>query len=438
MTKSELSIVFFDDSLADDFYPLNLSHCAGELRCGALTLFEKWSRRIAHSELSYLTKPYLAPTVSKKLNCKANSIGNSKDQQYLFVNPRFLPDDTVAARIADLDGEGAFYSGDELVAVKVGPSSKLLSALKHLMDADFDLTAAADEIAKRAVQLKRADVEATSDMVLWALVKRNSEQFAVDFEHLRPQLDFKRMFEFAEIDDDALIYNLKDVYIAKGTRVDGQVVLDARGGPIYIGENVTIAAHTRVEGPAYIGDYCQLVGGRIREGCSFGPHCRVGGEVEESVFLGYSNKYHDGFMGHAYVGEWVNFGAMTTNSDLKNNYGSIKVELPSGVLDTGLSKVGSLVGDHTKTGIGTLLTTGMVLGFSVNLFGGGLAGGKHLPSFVWGGADGFTEYDPAKAQATAKVVMERRERKFGQGERKLFSHVFRGTEAERKRFLAGN
>ena len=129
---------------------------------------------------------------------------------------------------------------------------------------------------------------------------------------------------------------------------------------------------------------------------------------------------------------------MTTNSDLKSNYGNIKVELPSGLIDTGLTKVGSLVGDHTKTGIGTLLTTGMVLGFSVNLFGGGLAEGRHLPSFVWGGKDSFVEYEKARSRATAEIVMGRRDQEFGSREKALFDYLFGTTETDRKRFLSSS
>jgi UDP-N-acetylglucosamine diphosphorylase/glucosamine-1-phosphate N-acetyltransferase len=437
MPQAKLTLVFFDDSHADNFYPLSLSHCTGELRCGALTLTEKWSKRISHSGLSYLTRPHLASLVSKRLDCKSNEVNTSAKTNLLFINPRFLPNSAVAGKLVNLDGEGAFYTGDELVAVKVGSPNKLLSELKRLLKSDFKPSEAAGSLAEHAKKLHRTDIKVTGVKYLWDLVMLNGKQISEDFQFLRPQLDFKKMFELSEVDDDALIYNLEDVYISPGARLDGQVVLDARGGPIYLGESARIAAHTRVEGPAYIGDGCQLVGGRIRDGCSFGPNCRVGGEVEESIFLGYDNKYHDGFIGHAYVGEWVNFGAMTTNSDLKNNYANIKVELPSGLIDTGLNKVGSLVGDHTKTGIGTLLTTGMVLGFSVNLFGGGLAGGRHLPSFVWGGKDGFVEYQKAKALATAKVVMGRRDQHFGKEDGTLFDYLFATTEADRKPFLTG-
>ena len=141
------------------------------------------------------------------------------------------------------------------------------------------------------------------------------------------------------------------------------VVIDAEHGPVYIDEGAEIHPFTRIEGPCYVGKKSILLGAKCREGNSIGPMCRVGGEVEESIIHGYSNKYHDGFLGHAYVGEWVNLGALTTNSDLKNDYSSVSVMLDGHTpIDTGSTKVGSLIGDHTKTSIGTLLNTGAYVG----------------------------------------------------------------------------
>ena len=164
--------------------------------------------------------------------------------------------------------------------------------------------------------------------------------------------------------DHAAVWGSKDqVYVAPTAEVQPFVCIDTTGGPVTIDEGAVINPQTRIEGPAYIGPKSMIVGGKIREGCSFGPVCRVGGEVEESIIHGYSNKYHDGFLGHAYVGEWVNLGALTTNSDLKNDYGSVSVTLDGrNPINTGSTKVGSLIGDHTKTSIGTLFNTGSYVG----------------------------------------------------------------------------
>jgi len=156
----------------------------------------------------------------------------------------------------------------------------------------------------------------------------------------------------------ALRGSRKDVYVARGAKIHPMVVIDAANGPVYLDEDVEVHPFTRIEGPCFVGKKSILLGTKCREGNSIGPWCRVGGEVEESIIQGYSNKYHDGFLGHAYVGEWVNLGALTTNSDLKNDYGDVEVILPGRrPINTQSTKVGSLIGDHTKTSIGTLLNT---------------------------------------------------------------------------------
>jgi UDP-N-acetylglucosamine diphosphorylase/glucosamine-1-phosphate N-acetyltransferase len=175
------------------------------------------------------------------------------------------------------------------------------------------------------------------------------------------------------------------------------------------------------------------VGGKIREGTGIGPVCRIGGELEKSIFLGYSNKYHEGFLGHSYVGEWVNLGALTTNSDLKNNYGSIKVMVDGSLIDTGLAKVGAFLGDHVKTGIGTLLNTGISIGFSSNLFGGGMINQRQIPAFFWGSTETEEEYKLDKAIQTAQAVMKRRKTELSQEEADLFKKIFQLTEKEREK-----
>jgi UDP-N-acetylglucosamine diphosphorylase/glucosamine-1-phosphate N-acetyltransferase len=176
-----------------------------------------------------------------------------------------------------------------------------------------------------------------------------------------------------------------------------------------------------------------LVGGRIRSGCSFGPVCRIGGEVEQSIFLGHDNKYHDGFLGHAYVGQWVNLGALTTNSDLKNNYGTVRVEVGGQEIDTGLLKVGSFIGDHVRTGIGTLLNTGISVGFCSNLFGGGMFAQKSIPPFSWGTVGKIDEYQVDQALLTAEQVQRRREVAFSPAQKRLFLELFELSRSVKRR-----
>ncbi len=423
-------IFFFEDEQVDDFYPLSLSHTPAELLCGILSLGDKWTARIEHDEFRLLSRKYLASALGESLHRQVNDTNATGFDEAVFINPRFFPDEKLIDDILESGNNCAVMVSGTLALLRLGIQDDTYRALERgLLECRRDSLYGAILAAAATVETIESNLK--SVRYLWDIVHHNGEEIVRDFELLIPELNLSDIFSDSEVDDDCLIYNVDDVYMGKGCRIDGQVVIDARGGPVYFGEKVIVAPHTRIEGPCYVGDNCQLVGGKIRAGCSFGPFCRVGGEVEESIFHGYSNKYHDGFIGHAYVGEWVNFGAMTTNSDLKNNYGEIKVELPSGLISTGLNKVGSFVGDHAKTGIGTLLTTGMVIGHSVNIFGGGLAGGRYIPSFQWGGKDGFVEYDVNKAIATAKIVMSRRGREMTNADAELIRYISQATAVHR-------
>jgi UDP-N-acetylglucosamine diphosphorylase/glucosamine-1-phosphate N-acetyltransferase len=186
--------------------------------------------------------------------------------------------------------------------------------------------------------------------------------------------------------------------------VEPFVVFDVSAGPIWLEQGVTIRAFTRLAGPAWVGRSTTLLGGSISS-VSIGPHCKVRGDVEASVILGYSNKAHDGFLGHACLGRWVNLGALTTNSDLKNNYGTVRIWTPDGATDTGEKKIGCLLGDHVKTAIGTMLGTGTVVGAGANVFGPGRPPTLVAP-FTWGDAD--HAWDIERFLATAGIAMERR------------------------------
>ena len=204
----------------------------------------------------------------------------------------------------------------------------------------------------------------------------------------------------------ALIGDRRDIYVATDAQVHKQVTLDVTDGPIYIDKGAEIRPFTSIIGPSYIGPGTIVERAKIIKS-SIGPLCRIGGEVEASIFQGYSNKYHEGFIGHAFVGEWVNLGAMTTNSDLKNNYGSVRIILGKEAVDTGMMKLGCFIGDHTKTGIGTLIPTGAVIGSFVNFFGGGTMP-QFVRSFRWLTRERQEDYNLEKAIATAKIVMKRR------------------------------
>lgn len=197
-----------------------------------------------------------------------------------------------------------------------------------------------------------------------------------------------------------------DVKILGGAVIEPPVVLDVRSGPIVIDRRAVIRPFSHVVGPCYIGSGSVLERTHVT-GSSFGPECRIGGEVEASIFQGFANKHHEGFIGHSYIGEWVNLGALTTNSDLKNNYGPVRLIRDGRECDTGMTKLGAFIGDHVKLGIGTLIPTGAVIGAFVNIFGGGMIP-RNVASFRWIGPGVNEPYDVTRALATAAAVMERR------------------------------
>lgn len=263
----------------------------------------------------------------------------------------------------------------------------------------------------------------------WDLVEHNAEEIERDFQDAQRGGVSNR--QLATL---ALVGPSNRLQLHETARIDPYTVFDVTNGPIVVGPGVWIQSFTRVEGPCFIGANSQLFRANLRGSVSIGPACRIGGEVESSIIHGYSNKYHEGFLGHAYIGEWVNLGAITSNSDLRNDYGEVMVPLQGDPIPTGKAKVGCFVGDHTRTGMGTMLNTGTSIGAMCNVLPAGPFAPKHIPSFtaVMHGkvAPGF----PLEAMfETARIVMSRRGRVFDDIEERLYRSLFEQTRLERER-----
>jgi UDP-N-acetylglucosamine diphosphorylase/glucosamine-1-phosphate N-acetyltransferase len=239
----------------------------------------------------------------------------------------------------------------------------------------------------------------------WNLIEFNEPELVRELRvtHDAPDSGVKRQ-ALGVMPRFLVVGNPRNLSIARSAQIDPGVVLDLRLGRILIDEHARVRARSVVAGPCYIGKSTVIDAALIRPGCSFGPDCRIGGEVEASIFLGHANKHHEGFIGHAVVGEWVNLGALTANSDLRNDYGEVKVTLNGRAHNTLLRKFGCVIGDHAKTAIGSLLNTGAVLGIFANWFEPGLSP-KLVPDFARGSA----RREPLEASlATARIVMSRR------------------------------
>ena len=416
------TLCIFEDRKVENFYPLTLTRAVYDLRCGISTLGEKISK-ISGKNVNLLCREYLSAITSQKNKANGvNNLGGLKGKDTLFVNGRVLLLNKEEIPEIPLDGEeeigiheeGIVYARlnrDTLGKLPISSAEKIEETLIQ---------------AKQMVKVKEVKVNLLE--YPWDLIRLNGDAIRSDFE-IRGKSGIE-----GEIQEGAYLVNPSQIYIGKGTKVEAGVVLNAEEGPIYIGENVKICPPTIIDGPSYIGSGTVIDGAKVREGCSIGPVCRIAGEIEESIFYAYSNKHHDGFIGHSYIGEWVNLGALTTTSDLKNTYGTIKVPIRGTLIDSKDIKVGSFIGDYTKTGIGTLLNTGCVIGVACNIFGGGITP-KFVPSFSWGGEKGWVENKLDKVIEVAKLVMGRRDVTQTQADRDLLKKVYELTKKERKDFF---
>lgn len=410
------ALCIFEDGKVENFYPLTLTRPVYDLRCGISTLWEKINR-ISEENLHLLSRKHLSQALSQRIKtARVNQLENLRDSDVLFVNGRLLFLDEEIA----LEGDEKIASqGQDIVYGRLNKDTLEKLSLGSVETIE-------DTLAQAKQMVKVEEVEANLLEYPWDLVRLNGEAIKADFRLTR-----KSGIE-GKVAEGAYLIEPDQIYLAKGAEVDPGVVLNAEEGPIYIEEEVKVRPPTVIDGPCYIGKGTIVDGAKIRKGCSIGPVCRIAGEIEESIFYAYSNKHHDGFIGHAYVGEWVNIGALTTNSDLKNTYGTIKVPLQGKLIDTGDIKVGSFIGDHTKTGIGTLLSTGCVIGVACNIFGGGMTP-KFIPSFSWGGEKGFVENNLDKVIEVARLVMERRGVKQTEADRDLLKRVYELTADERRK-----
>ncbi len=415
------TICLFEDPKYTNLLPLVYTRPVYDLRCGILTLREKIRRLYTKADMALLCRPYLADVVRQQNpDMQVNEVHAS---QCLFMNGRVLADRSLAKKIP-LKGDDAVYlsgdtaAGDTVVAVRVNGTHA--GGLPH----DFSEVSLAEHFS----ELRSVHVDVNLVEYPWDLVNSNGAQIVSDVELFVKKSGISRK---TKIYPGVHIINKKNVHIGSGTIVKPGVVLDAENGPIVIGDRVKIFPNAVIEGPAFIGSDSMIkIGAKIYENTSIGNVCKVGGEVEACVIHSYANKQHDGFLGHSYLGMWCNLGADTNNSDLKNNYGSVKLVINGKEVDSGSQFVGLTMGDHSKSGINTMFNTGTVVGVSSNVFGGDFPP-KYIPSFAWGGAVEMESYDVEKALDVARRVMARRKVVMTEADEKLLRKIFDLTAHER-------
>lgn len=413
-----MRLILYDgpDETRAKFNPLVLGRPVWELRCGMSTLAEKLIAKVGATDVACFMPDYMAESYRAKTSMKVNDPATLTGDDLLVVNAR------VKAEGFDVAPTGASE-------VATGPDGDVLYA-RIAKDDLGKLTADSPEALLASCKEKLPGVSCALETwnYTWDLVLANPDQITADFAAAG-----RSGIEGTVEQPNAIRGSKKDVYVAPGALVHPMVVIDAENGPVYLDEDVEVHPFSRIEGPCFVGKKSILLGAKCREGNSIGPVCRIGGEVEESIIHGHSNKYHDGFLGHAYVGEWVNLGALTTNSDLKNDYSNVSVIMDGrNPIDTGSTKVGSLIGDHTKTSVGVLLNTGAYVGAMGLIMSTGAPLPKFIPSFAWF-IDGIVTkgFGKRKLYETAKVAMSRRKQQWTPAEEAMWDAVFEMTAPQR-------
>ncbi len=413
-----MKICIFEDEKFDNLYPLTLTRPVFELRCGYISLAERITRNFAGTDIYFYLREYLVPTFKKRTG--ANIIDGNKLQSddFLFINGRCL----MNKGELELDGpEELGVSGEDIVYAR----ARQQTIRECLADTPEGFANNLD------AKLPKKNVEATLITYPWDLISNNPDAMEADFDFCG------KKGILGEFSEHSVVYggSEDDVYVSTSATIQPLVVLDVTHGPIFIDDEAVVFPHTRIEGPAYIGKDTRIVGGKIREGTSIGPVCRVGGEVEEAIIHGYSNKYHDGFLGHAYVGEWVNLGALTTNSDLKNDYSTVDVFVKGKLMDSDDTKVGCFIGDHTKTGLGALFNTGTVVGVMSNILPAGVLLPKLIPSFCIFHEGRVLRGRMRDLLTTAKTAMGRRDVELTEADIQLFEYLYDLTKEERDEWI---
>jgi len=391
------ALYFYDDARARQFEPFALTRPASELRAGTSLIRRRWERATSLDSAGFISSPHLAhfeegnapPAVPPKTEIPAGSV---------IVNSRcVIPLGLELDRFDLLMCEGA------ACAVRLARSVPVA----QFADGSVDIGSIQTSLGGRKIQGRWMNE-------VWDYVATLTEQLMEDIPLRAKAMPATAKFSATTVGEHG-------VFVEEGAEIGPQVVLDASGGPILIRRGAVIAPFTHLIGPIAVGRSSQIMGDRVGTS-SIGDHCKVRGEFSNSIVLGHSNKGHAGFVGHSYLGRWVNLGALTATSNLKNTYGPIQIWTPSGVRGTGQQFLGTIFGDHAKTGIGTMLSTGTVIGAGANLFGSNTPP-KVVPPFAWGDGEPYDTYDVTKFLTVAERVMLRRHVELGDNTRKQLSEA---------------
>lgn len=390
-----MNYILYDGSVRNNLLPFTFTRPVADIRIGILTIREKWEKYLGTTTTT-VTEEYLSekfPMVEMAEN--------------VMINASFCPNEVLVEMIQFLQPNQAIVQNDEIIAFYTTDKQE------EVVFEEYDLL----EIEEDCLQVEHT----------WDIFQKNDQAIRDDFELLTQ--DRKSQ----PIPSTVNVLGAENIFIEEGA-VLNFCTLNAATGPIYIGKDAEIMEGSVIRGPFALCDHAQVkLATKIYGATTVGPHSRVGGEVNNSVLFAYSNKGHDGFLGNAVLGEWCNIGADSNNSNLKNNYESVKLwnYESERFENTGLQFCGLMMGDHSKCGINTMFNTGTVVGVAANIFGAGFPR-NYIPNFTWGGAQGTQAYLPVKAFETAKIVMSRRNIDFTDLDEDILTHIFNETKEWQK------
>lgn len=381
-----MQIVFSDNGLHKQLAPFTLTRPVAEIRFGILTIRESWVLFLAHHysnlSIAYVTEEYLHAKYAK----------GQQDQDCLIISGNVKPSLDLVEAVANLEvGEALYCQNEKIVQRGWSEEKQINSPIEHLCSIKHP----------------------------WHIFQKNGAAIESDYQLLT------RERNSAELNDTNRVSGRENIFVEPGAKVE-HAILNGTTGPIYIGKDTEIMEGSVIRGPFALNEGGVVkMAAKIYGPTTIGPYCKVGGEISNCVFQAYSNKGHDGFLGNSVVGEWCNFGADTNSSNLKNNYSNVRVYsyVTEQIETSEVLFCGVLMGDHSKTGINTMLNTATVVGVSANIFGGGFPS-KHIPSFTWGGVEKSDRFILEKAFEVAKNMMSRRKVELTDGDKSILTYLY--------------
>ncbi|OON67923.1 GlmU family protein [Hymenobacter sp. CRA2] len=395
-----MTVLLFDDpAIRPNLLPFTFTRPVAALRCGILTLAEKWTHRLGQPA-HFLTEPYL----------QAKFPAGPTEGPALVINGAVCPDDLLARQVQALQPGEALLDGELLVAAHLADAGKVA----ELIQDGFKQT---KQVAEPVTVIRQP----------WQLFLFNGAEIRRDFALLTAGRQSQPVN-----DAHTIVYAPENIFIEEGVKIRA-AILNAEDGPIYLGRNSQVHEGAIIKGPLALCEGAHInAGAKMRGDNTVGPHCKVGGEVGNSILLGYSNKGHDGYLGNSVIGEWCNLGADTNTSNLKNNYAPVKIwsHTHNRFVNTGQQFCGLMMGDHSKCGINTMFNTGTVVGVAANIFGAGFPR-NFIPSFSWGGPAGFETFRLNKVAEVNERVMARRSLAYDEVEQGIMQKVYELTAKDR-------